>query len=109
MSFFLNHSYDKNNIKIEVSNETKHCDMSSYISTKEIKESETLNINYAEFALTDDGNSINKTKLENLVKRMTFLKDLYPFKNSSKDLFNETYKFIGDPNLLKDKNYWIKE
>lgn len=103
MSFFLNHSYDNNNIMIENSNQTRHCDMSSYVAKNNIKEGDTLNINYAEFALDDQ--NINKIKLENLVGRMKFLKDLYPFKNQ----FNNNYTFIGDMNLLNIKKYWIKE
>ena len=78
MSFFLNHSFDDENVRDDDSE--KKCDMSSYITTRVINKNEYLNINYVRFTLDGYGN-VNKTKLDNLLKRMPFLKTLEPFKS----------------------------
>lgn len=93
MSFFLNHSFDTENIKDD-DNESK-CDMSSYITTRDIEKGEYLNINYIRFTLDSNG-KVSKTKLDNLLNRMPFLKTLKPFDN-----------YVNGSLKTTDIKYWL--
>jgi hypothetical protein len=85
MSFFLNHDCN-GNIVMDDSNDS--CDMSSYKAKTDISKDCFLTINYAEFGKI--GNDYDQNKMENLLKRMTFLIGIEPFK---KEYFNSVPEF----------------
>jgi len=99
MSFFLNHACPGN---VEIAKES-YCDMSSYIAREFIEKDKILTINYAQFALGENGD-IDKTKLLNLINRMPFLADLPPFKGYFSK--NQNKYDITDDNLKNLNNSW---